>query len=69
MIINTDKVRILAAQQGTNLSKLAEKAGVSRQTISTTMTRGTCRTETAVKLATALGVEPETLLEAKQWKN
>ena len=57
MLINTDKVRLLTAQQGMNLSKLAEKAGVSRQTLSTTMTRGSCRTETVMKLCDALSID------------
>ena len=62
MRINTDKIRLIAAQQGLNLGKLAEKAGVSRQTLSTTMTRGTCRTETVVKIYDALGLDPGELL-------
>lgn len=58
MNINADRIRILAAQKGMNLTRLADKAGISRQTLSTTMTRGTCRAETIVKICEALEVEP-----------
>ena len=44
-------LEILAACNGMKLSQLADKAGLCRQN------RGTCSALTAVKIATALGVE------------
>ena len=64
MQLNTDKIRILIAQQRLNRQQLADKSGVSRVTISTLLCRGTCQTETAIKLSEALGVEPEVILRS-----
>lgn len=61
MKINSSKLELLTAMQGLNFRKLAEKSGVSRQSISTAKTRGTCNPLTAIKLANALGVEVEEL--------
>ena len=59
-----DKARfvILAGKKGLTIKELAEKAGISSQTISATKARGTCSVGTLVNIARALGVEPETLL-------
>ena len=64
MQIDADKIRLIVAKQGSSLSELARISGVSRQTVSTTMTRGTCRPETAIKLSEALGIEPESILRS-----
>ena len=39
------------------MGQLANKAGLSRQNLSTIKNRGTCSALTAVKIATALGVD------------
>jgi DNA-binding Xre family transcriptional regulator len=62
MQVNTDKIRLLAARQGMNSADLAAKAGISRQTLSTTMTRRSCRTDTVLKLCEALSVAPEDII-------
>ena len=62
MDVNTDKIRLAAAQQGKKLGELAIIAGVSRQTLSTTMSRKSCRAETAVRIAKALGVPVEDII-------
>jgi DNA-binding Xre family transcriptional regulator len=65
MQVNTDKIRLMAARQGLNLGRLAAQAGRSRQTLSTVMTRKTCRTDTVMKLCEALGVEAEEIIRAE----
>lgn len=61
--INVSKMELLTVQQGLNFGKLAEKANLSRQTISTIRGRKTCAVLTATKLAAALGVDVLELLE------
>ena len=62
MLINTDKVRLLAAQQGITLGGLADRAGISRPTLSAALTRGSCRADTVVKIANALGIVPNDII-------
>ena len=63
MKINTAKLELLTAQRGMNYGHLAEKADVSRQTLSTIKSRGTCAPITAHKLAQALEISVEQLVE------
>lgn len=65
MNISGTKLELLAAANGLNFSKLSELSGISRQSISTIKTRGTCSAKSLVKLANALGVNAEELLEVK----
>lgn|GEM_PF-7104990 len=48
-----------------NQQELADKANVSRATVSTIMNRGTCSKATLFKLAKALDVEPVELLKVE----
>ena len=50
----------LAVQQMTAIT-LAERSGISRQNISTMLRRGTCSAINAGRLASALGVDVETI--------
>jgi DNA-binding XRE family transcriptional regulator len=53
-------------EMGTNLmtqGKLADVAGVSRATINTALLKGSCSTQTAGKIAKALGVDPADIIE------
>jgi len=63
MRINTAKIELLMAQQGINFSQLAQKADVSRQTLSTIRGRKTCTAPVALKLATALNIPAEEIIE------
>lgn len=63
MKINSTKLELLTAKRGLTFSGLAEKSGVSRQSISTVKTRGTCRPSTLVKLASALNIDPAEIIE------
>lgn len=56
MKINTNKVILILAERGLTKSEFAELSGISRQSISTILGRGTCNTATAAKLAKGLGV-------------
>lgn len=56
MRIDHTKIELLMAEQGINQTALAEHCGITRQNISATLTRGTCTTAKAVKIANALGV-------------
>lgn len=57
MRINSIKIKLFMAEQEINQTILAARAGVSRQNISTILTRGTCSIANAGKLAKALGVD------------
>lgn len=65
MRIDSTKLELLTGQQGLTFSELAKLAGMCRQNISTIKSRGTCTAKTACKLAAALGVDVEELLEVK----
>ena len=65
MNINSQKIEIMLANNCMTKAALAEKAGISRQSISTILRRGTCSTPNAGKLARALGVDVEELSEVK----
>lgn len=61
--VNIFKMEILSSRAGMNFSQLAEKACVSRQTISTINGRKTCRPDTVLKIAAALGVDVTEIVE------
>lgn len=63
MKLNTTKVRLLMAEQLINQKELADKAGVSRQTLSAIMNGRSCRPEIIGKISLALGVKPEEIIE------
>lgn len=56
MTISATKINLLKAEQRLTNSALAERSGISRQSISTILLRGTCNPITAGKLARGLGV-------------
>lgn len=56
MRIDTNKIKMFLAERGLTRAAYAELCGVSRQNISTILTRGTCEPRTAGKLAKGLGV-------------
>lgn len=56
MTISATKINLLKAEQRLTNSALAERSGISRQSISTILLRGTCTPITAGKLAQGLGV-------------
>lgn len=56
MKIDTHKITLVLAEKELTYAALAEKSGISRQSISTVMGRGTCAPLTAGKLAKGLGI-------------
>lgn len=63
MRISIIKVQLLMAKQCINQASLADKAGISRQTMSAVMNGRNCRPELLGKISKALEVEPEDIIE------
>ena len=64
MLINTQQVEIILAQQGISKATLAKRCGLSRQNISTVIRRGTCEPKTAGKVAAGLGVQVNDIIKS-----
>lgn len=56
MNLNVNKIKLVLAEKGMLLQELAAQSGISRQSVSTVMARGTCSIVTAGKLAKGLGL-------------
>lgn len=63
MRLNRTKVSLLMAKLVINQATLADKAGVSQQTMSAVMNGRNCRPELLGKVSKALDVEPEEIIE------
>lgn len=63
MKLNTTKIALILADRELTRAALAEKCGISRQNISTILTRGTCEPKTAGKLAKGLGIDPAEIIK------
>lgn len=63
MRIDVNKVKIILAEREMTRSALAALCGISRQNISTILTRGTCEPKTAGKLAKGLGIPVDELVK------
>ncbi|MBE6714889.1 MAG: helix-turn-helix transcriptional regulator [Ruminococcaceae bacterium] len=50
------KIKVCMALNGLTTKALAEKMGMQANNLSTVLTRGTCRPETAARIAEGLGV-------------
>lgn len=57
MKIDSIKIKLMMAEQELRQIELAEKVGMSRQNLSTILTRGTCSAVNAGRIAKALGVD------------
>ena len=66
MKLNPMKIRIEMAKRQYSGARLSQLAGVSRQTVSFILHGKDCSEVTAGKLACALGVDVEKLLEVKK---
>lgn len=62
MKIDTGKVEIILAEQGISKKMLSERCGVSRQSISVILRRGTCEPKTVGKLAEGLGINVKEII-------
>lgn len=63
MVLNVLKIETLLAERGMTKAELATNSGVSRQSVSTVIRRGTCTPPTAGKLARGLGVRVTDILK------
>ena len=63
MKISSRKIIALMGSALMTQEKLAKAAGVSRATVNTTLLKGSCSTQTAGKIAKALGVDPAEIIE------
>lgn len=64
MYVKSKRIEILLAEQGLTKAELSGRCGISRQSISTIIRRGTCEPRTAGKLATGLGVPLTAIVDA-----
>lgn len=56
MRLSTKKIELLLASRGMSKLALSEASGISRQSVSTIIRRGTCEPTTAGKIAKGLNV-------------
>lgn len=63
MKINVHKIKLLLAEKEMTRGELAAKSGISRQNISTILTRGTCELKTVGKLAKGLNIPIDELVK------
>ena len=72
MEIKINMILVLMAKSGLNLTQFAAKCGIARPTMSRIKRRRRCTPAVLIKMASALNVEPETLIETSQegatWK-
>lgn len=66
MKVSANKIRRLMGANLLTQLTLAEAAGVSRVTINSTLLKGSCSTQTAGKIAKALGVDPAEIIEMEE---
>ena len=65
MKLDTMKIVMLLAERNMTKKELAERCGISRQSLSTITVRGTCTPRNAGKIAAGLGVHVSEIL--KEW--
>lgn len=63
MRLNRIKIQLLMAKACSSQAALADKAEISRQTLSAVMNGRNCRPELLGRIAKALEVEPEEIIE------
>lgn len=63
MKIDAHRIKLMLAEMGITRAELGVRCGISRQSISTILTRGTCEPKTAGKLAKGLGVDIQEIIK------
>lgn len=66
MKISKRKILSMMGAKLMNQEQLAQAAGVSRATVNASLLKGSCSTQTAGKIAKALGVDPAELIEMEE---
>lgn len=56
MKLDVLRIKMILAEREMTRTELAKACGISRQNVSTILTRGTCEPKTAGKLAKGLGI-------------
>lgn len=65
MTINSQRIELLLAERGMTKAAFAASCGISRQSVSTIVRRGTCEPKNAGKLAAGLGVPVADITEER----
>lgn len=65
MKLKTKEIELMLANCRLTKTKFADLCGISRQSISTILQRGTCEPRTAAKLASGLGVQVEEIVDER----
>lgn len=63
MRIDTMKINLFLASQDLTKTEFATRSGVSRQSITAILGRGSCEPKTAGKLAKALGIDVQEIIK------
>ena len=63
MEISKHKIKVLMAKQGLTTKALAGRMNTQANNLSTVLVRGTCRPDTATRIASALGVQLEEIVK------
>lgn len=63
VIIRTQYIETLMAEQGLTKKALAERSGISAQNVSTVIRRGTAEPKTVGKLAVGLGISVAEIIQ------
>lgn len=63
MRIDTRKIEALLAREFVTRAELSTRSGISRQSVSCILQRGTCNTVNAGRIARALGVDVTEIME------
>lgn len=63
MKINSFRINSLLAKQGLTQAELARRAGMTKQATCALIRRGTCEPRTAGKIASALNIDVEELIQ------
>ena len=66
MQVSTRNIKFLMGSKLLTQGELAELAKVSRATINMALLKGSCSTQTAGKIAKALGVDPVEIIEMEE---
>ena len=66
MQVSTRNIKFLMGSKLLTQGELAELAKVSRATINMALLEGSCSTQTAGKIAKALGVDPVEIIEMEE---
>lgn len=62
MKIDSQRIELMAAKKGMTVSSVADLMNMSRQNFAAIRSKGKCKAVTVVKIARALGCDPEEII-------